>query len=99
MVSYKDLDDLEAVRGVAWALGERLALYAMPKPARTKQKKENHITPQGQFLGELVQGCYECASCKLIADLVDGSFASPQSLELLHGLAGQRGSEAPQEPF
>jgi len=61
------------------------------------RKKENHITPLGSgFWGELVKGL---RVCKLQADpdLVDDSIVFPSELELLHGLAGQRGSEAPQE--
>jgi hypothetical protein len=57
------------------------------------KRKSDHTT--GSVFGESSSRVYKCASCKLQAD-PDDSIASPRSSKLLHGLAGQRGSEAPQ---
>jgi hypothetical protein len=95
---YKDLGRLgKAVRGVAWALGKVSFMLCLSD--KNKAEKENQITPLWSTFGRARSRVCECASCKLSRSFVDDSIAFPSELELLHGLAGQRGSEAPGGAF
>jgi hypothetical protein len=95
--SYRDLGRLGSCERGRVGFGEKLALYAMPKLQEQKAEKEKSDHTTGSVSGRALSRICECASCKLLPDLVDDSIAFPSELELLHGLAGQRGSEAPQE--